>query len=64
MVSMVSRSDGSRQVTYNGHPLYRYAGDGGAGKTNGHGTKDAYGTWYLVSPQGARVAHGGAAAGG
>lgn len=56
MISTTTRPDGARQVTYNGQPLYRYAADGGAGKTNGHGVKDQYGTWYLVSPQGAKVA--------
>lgn len=56
MVASIARPDGSRQVTYNGHPLYRYAADGGAGSANGHGVKDQYGTWHLVSPQGSAVA--------
>lgn len=64
MVSFVARPDGTRQVAYNGHPLYRYAGDGGAGLTNGHGVKDRYGTWFLVSPQGEAVAVTAATAGG
>jgi predicted lipoprotein with Yx(FWY)xxD motif len=64
MVATIARPDGSRQVTYNRQPLYRYAGDGGAGSTNGHALKDEHGTWYLVSPQGARVEHAGAAKAG
>lgn len=59
MVSTIARPDGRRQVTYNRQPLYRYAGDGGAGATKGHALQDAYGTWYLVSPQGAHVMHAG-----
>lgn len=56
MVSTIARPDGSRQVTYNNLPLYRYAADGGPGSTNGHGVKDKYGTWHLVTAQGAPVA--------
>lgn len=56
MIASIARPDGSRQVTYNGQPLYRYAQDAGAGSAKGHGLKDAYGTWHLVSPQGTPVA--------
>ncbi len=43
------RDDGTTQVTYNGHPLYYFAGDSQAGDTNGQGIG---GKWYLVSPDG------------
>lgn len=56
MISTTARPDGSRQITFNGHPLYRYADDGGAGSTNGHGVRDRFGTWHLVSPEGGKVA--------
>jgi predicted lipoprotein with Yx(FWY)xxD motif len=52
MVGVVQRPDGGTQVAYNGHPLYRYGGDAGAG-TAGHGVSDKWGHWSLVSPQGA-----------
>ncbi|GAB2515585.1 hypothetical protein GCM10027188_18050 [Lysobacter humi (ex Lee et al. 2017)] len=53
MIASIVRPDGSRQVTYDGHPLYRYAADTGAGSTNGDGVKDKFGTWRLVRPTGA-----------
>jgi predicted lipoprotein with Yx(FWY)xxD motif len=36
-LSTVAREDGSRQVTYDGKPLYFFAGDKAPGETNGHG---------------------------
>lgn len=46
------RSDGTTQVTYNGHPLYYYAGDQKAGDVNGQG-QNAFGAlWYVLSPAG------------
>lgn len=50
-----TRSDGSSQVTIDGHPLYRYAGDSSSGQTNGEGVHGPEGTWYAVSPSGALV---------
>ena len=41
----IQRPDGSSQVTYNGMPLYRYAGDKKPGETNGQGLLT---TWYVV----------------
>jgi predicted lipoprotein with Yx(FWY)xxD motif len=63
MIATIARPDGSRQVTYNGMPLYRYAADGGAGAAKGHGVRDAFGTWHLVSANGTPVGSGGAHAG-
>ena len=40
------------QVTYNGHPLYRYQGDTKAGDTGGQGF---YSNWYVLSPKGAVI---------
>src|ERR1700757_1968676 len=36
-LTTVTRSDGTKQVVYNGHPLYYFAGDTGAGATTGQG---------------------------
>lgn len=56
-----TRSDGSRQVTYHGHPLYYFAGDTAAGMTNGQGS-DAFGAkWWLVTPSGTAITSSGPA---
>jgi predicted lipoprotein with Yx(FWY)xxD motif len=49
------RSGGSTQVTYNGHPLYLYAGDTAAGQTTGQGLNQFGALWWLVNPQGAAI---------
>jgi hypothetical protein len=51
----ITRSDGTKQVTYNGHPLYFYSGDSGPGTASGQGS-DMFGAkWWLVAPTGANV---------
>ena len=58
-VGTTTRSDGSKQVTYNSHPLYYFIGDVSAGDTNGQG-KNAFGAeWYVVSPSGDKVEKSG-----
>jgi len=52
LVGTVQRSDGASQVTYNGHPLYYYSADTGAGTTKGQGIDDQWGEWYLVGSTG------------
>jgi predicted lipoprotein with Yx(FWY)xxD motif len=47
-----TRTDGSMQVTLDGHPLYTYAGDAAPGQTNGEGL---FGAWFAVSPTGSAV---------
>jgi predicted lipoprotein with Yx(FWY)xxD motif len=51
----IIRSDGSKQVTYNGHPLYYYAGDSGSGSTNGQGSDGFGAKWWLVAPTGKAI---------
>jgi predicted lipoprotein with Yx(FWY)xxD motif len=51
----ITRSDGSKQVTYDGHPLYYYVGDTGPGTTSGQGNDGFGAKWWLVSPTGASI---------
>jgi predicted lipoprotein with Yx(FWY)xxD motif len=52
MVATTTRSDGNPQLTYNGHPLYLYAGDQKAGDTNGQGITEFGAAWYALSAPG------------
>ena len=54
-VGTTKRSDGSRQVTYNGHPLYLFEGDHNPGDVNGQGINAFGAAWYVVSPGGAEI---------
>jgi predicted lipoprotein with Yx(FWY)xxD motif len=58
------RSDGKAQVTYNGHPLYRFQGDKQAGDTNGQGISAFGGGWFALSSAGDMVSGSGSSAGG
>jgi hypothetical protein len=55
-LGVISRSDGTHQVTYFGHPVYMFAYDLGStsGVTNGEYYIDqqAHGVWYLTDPDG------------
>jgi predicted lipoprotein with Yx(FWY)xxD motif len=51
----IRRSDGRRQVTLAGHPLYRYAGDSKPGQTTGEGLQDFGAEWDALSPAGKKI---------
>ena len=51
------RSDGSREVTYAGHPLYYFAGDTTPGQTTGQGNNGFGSPWWVVSPAGQALQH-------
>ena len=51
----ITRSDGTKQVTYDGHPLYYFVGDSAAGQTNGQGSDNFGAKWWLVAPSGAEI---------
>jgi predicted lipoprotein with Yx(FWY)xxD motif len=44
----IKRSDGSKQVTYNGHPLYTYIADGGRGQAKGNNLNLNGGIWHEI----------------
>jgi len=54
------RKDGTSEVTYHGHPLYYYAGDGNKpGQTTGQDINQFGAKWYVVSRAGSKVDNDG-----
>ena len=51
----ITRSDGTKQVTYDGHPLYYFSGDSGPGTASGQGSDGFGAKWWLVAPSGSDV---------
>jgi predicted lipoprotein with Yx(FWY)xxD motif len=64
LVSTSTRSDGARQLTYNGHPLYLFKGDKSPGDTNGQGLTAFGGSWYALSSAGKQVSSQPSSSGG
>ena len=50
----IKRSGGQLQATYDGHPLYTYAGDTSAGQTGGNGKNLSGGLWWAMTPTGTK----------
>ena len=48
--SMITRSDGSKQWAFNGHPLYTFTGDSAAGQSSGDGLVEFGGLWKVGRP--------------
>ena len=44
-IATITRTDGKKQVTYNGAPLYYFAADAAAGDTKGQGLN---GKWFVA----------------
>ena len=47
-IGAITRADGSRQLTYDGHPLYTYIGDSAPGQANGNNLNLNGGLWHDV----------------
>jgi predicted lipoprotein with Yx(FWY)xxD motif len=54
--STITRSDGTTQATYNGHPLYTYVGDTAPGQAKGNGLNLSGGVWHEVVVSGSAPA--------
>jgi predicted lipoprotein with Yx(FWY)xxD motif len=54
-IKLVKRSDGTKQVTLDDHPLYFFAGDQSAGQINGQGVNEFGAQWWTVAPSGTKV---------
>ena len=52
----ITRSDGTAQATYNGHPLYTYVGDTAPGQAKGNGLNVSGGVWHEVTVSGSTTA--------
>jgi predicted lipoprotein with Yx(FWY)xxD motif len=51
-LSTITRSDGSVQATYDGHPLYTYAADTAPGQAKGNGLNASGGVWHEMTASG------------
>jgi predicted lipoprotein with Yx(FWY)xxD motif len=51
----ITRSGGQLQATYDGHPLYTYAGDTSAGQTGGNAKNLSGGLWWAMTPSGSKL---------
>ena len=63
-IGTISAAGGKTQVTYNGHPLYYFAGDHNPGDTNGQGLNEFGALWYALTPVGAANTSSGGTSGG
>ena len=60
----ITRSDGSTQATYDGHPLYTYTADTAPGQANGNGINSSGGVWHEVTASGAAAPASSSGGGG
>jgi predicted lipoprotein with Yx(FWY)xxD motif len=58
MLGTTKRSDGSEQVTYNGHPLYYFEDDKKPGQTTGQGLDKFGAEWYVLGANGSKIEGG------
>lgn len=58
LLGLTTRKDGTKQVTYNGLPLYYYVPDTKAGQVSGNQLKDQFGFWAGLQPSGKMSASG------
>ena len=56
LLGVTRRADGTKQVTYAGHPLYRFVRDTMPGQTNGQDLHAFGAGWHVLSPAGKKVA--------
>ena len=57
LLGVLHRSDGKSQVTYKGHPLYRFFKDTKRGQVKGQGLDFYGGEWYVLTPAGKKLEH-------
>jgi predicted lipoprotein with Yx(FWY)xxD motif len=55
LLGTTKRADGTTQVTYNHHPVYRFANDKKAGDTKGQAVRAFGAKWYVLAPSGKKI---------
>jgi predicted lipoprotein with Yx(FWY)xxD motif len=63
-LTSITRSDGSAQAAYNGHPLYTYTADTSPGQANGNGINVSGGVWHEVPVSGSAAPASSPSSGG
>jgi predicted lipoprotein with Yx(FWY)xxD motif len=56
LVATIQRPNGTRQLTYNGHPLYAFVDDQKPGDLKGQAVTAFGAPWYVLSPAGDQIA--------
>jgi predicted lipoprotein with Yx(FWY)xxD motif len=59
-LGVITRSGGTMQATYDGHPLYTYVGNTAPGQDKGNDLKDTFGLWWAMTVSGAKLSSSGA----
>jgi predicted lipoprotein with Yx(FWY)xxD motif len=63
-LATITRSDGSTQATYGGHPLYTYVADTAPGQAKGNNLNASGGVWHEVTVSGAAAPSSSSSSGG
>ena len=63
-LSTITRSDGSKQATYDGHPLYTYTADTAPGQAKGNGLNVDGGVWHEATANGSAAPAGSSSGSG
>lgn len=54
-ISTITRSDGTKQLAYKGHPLYYFVRDKDSGDAYGEGVHGFGHNWYVLAPSGDKI---------
>jgi predicted lipoprotein with Yx(FWY)xxD motif len=63
-LTVITRSDGTKQAAYNGHPLYTYVGDTAPGQDKGNGLNLSGGVWHQITVSGSAAPASSSSGGG
>ncbi|MFI0711154.1 hypothetical protein ACH4SK_10945 [Streptomyces inhibens] len=55
LLGTTTRDDGTKEVTYNHHPLYYFDDDKKPGDTHGQGIDDSGGKWFVLDINGNKI---------